>query len=245
MKRNYICLLIALLTGLFNTWAAEPMAEIVTVRDGVISPTNVVAAADAVAQTVAQAAYAYAEAQAVGAAAEIVSNAVAGVTEIINALEGIGYIQGYVLRFGAGVEADTNMVATIVQLTPAGNDSTNSLWDVWTHYTEDPHVTPVVRYSESLGRTNLWGAAMTVGPAVLDEVQIGGIMYEAYRQRVAMPLNYTSAFFRVYADVMGLSTNSIYLPVNNGIAVNGEPPLTATFTSGTNVIKFVGGIRVQ
>ena len=36
-----------------------------------------------------------------------------------------------------------------------------------------------------------------------------------------------------------------FLPVRNGIKVGSYEPLTAEMTCGTNVIKFVGGIRVQ
>lgn len=225
--------------------SAEPVAEILTVQGSTIYPTNVVATIESVAQSVAAAAAASAQAEAVAQAAEIVSNAVAGVNEIVNSLEGIGYIRGYVLQFGAGIEADTNMTASVVKFASAGNNATNSLWDLWTYYTEDPGVMPVVRYSQSAGRTNLWDAATPVGTPAVEEVTVGGITYEAYRHRLAMPLSYTSAFFRTFADVTGAGTNTVYLPVRNGVAVNGEVPLTATFTVGTNVLRFVGGVRAQ
>lgn len=234
----YVCIATAAM-------GSEPVAEIVTVRGGVIYPSNVVAEATSVAEAVAAASAAAAKAEAVSQAAQMVSNAVAGVNEIVNGLEGIGYIRGYVLQFGSGIEADTNLVASVIKLAPAGVDGTNSLWDVWTYYTEDPGSMPIVRYSQSIGRTNLWDAATPIGTPAVEEVTVGETVYEAYRHRVAMPMVYTSAFFRTFADVSGLGTNVVYLPVNNGVAVNGEIPLTATFTVGTNSLRFVGGVRVQ
>lgn len=175
----------------------------------------------------------------------MVSNAVAGVTEIVNSLEGIGYIRGHVMQFGAGIEANTNATASIVKLAPAGSTATNSLWDIWTYFTEDPGALPVIRFTDSLGRTNAWDEAAAVGDPVLDTVLVGSTEYEAYRNRVSMPAEYGSAFFRTFVDVSGVGTNLIYLPVRNGISVNGITPLTATFVDGTNTYSFVGGVRVQ
>jgi hypothetical protein len=228
-----------------GTLAAEPAAEILTVRDGTIYPSNVVATIESVASSVAAAAAAAAQAEAVAQAAQTVSNAVAGINVIVNGLEGIGYIRGYVLQFGAGVEADTNMAASVVKFASAGSDTTNSLWDIWTYYTSDPGSMPIVRYSESAGRTNLWDAATPVGTPAVEEVLVGETLYEAYRHRLAMPLSYTSAFFRTFVDVTGAGTNTVYLPVRNGIAVGGVVPVTATFTMGTNTIQLIGGIRAQ
>jgi len=225
--------------------AGQPVAEILTVRGGTIYPTNVAAEVSAVAQAVAQAEAAAAQAEAVETAVAMVSNAVAGVTEIVNSLEGIGYIRGHVMSFGSGVEANTNTTASIVKLAPAGSTATNSLWDIWTYFTEDPGVLPTIRFSDSVGRTNAWDEAAAVGDPVLDTVLVGATEYEAYKNRVSMPAEYGSAFFRTFADVSGVGTNQVYLPVRNGIAVNGTVPLTATFIDGTNTYSFVGGVRVQ
>ena len=242
MKRCLLCVLCALCATLP---AAEPVAELLTVRGTTIFPTNVAASVADVAQAVAAAESAAAQAAAAEAAALLVSNAVAGVEEIVNSLEGIGYIRGYVLQFGSGVEASTNTVASIVKFSGDGHDGTNSYWHLWTYFTEDPGVLPVIRYSQSAGRSNTWDAATAVGTAVLDEVLVGETLYEAYRNRIKMPLSMTNAFFRTFADVAGAGTNTVYLPVRNGIAVNGVEPLTATFYAGTNTMRFVGGVRVQ
>lgn len=127
MTRFICCISILTVAGAL---AAEPVAELLTVRGSTIYPTNVAAEVSAVAQAVAQAEAAAAQAEAVEAAAAMVSNAVAGVTEIVNSLEGIGYIRGHVMQFGAGIEANTNATASIVKLAPAGSTATNSLWDI-------------------------------------------------------------------------------------------------------------------
>lgn len=222
-----------------------PVAELLTVQGSTIYPTNVAAEVSAVAAATAAAQVAAARAEAVDLAAAMVSNAVDGVTEVVNNLEGIGYIRGHVMQFGAGIQADTNLTASIVKLSHAGTSSTNTLWDIFTFFTEDPGTLPMIRFSDALGRTNAWQTATQVGEPVLTEVLAGGVLYEAYRNRVAMPQAYNQAFFRTYADIVGVGTNIVYLPVNNGIAVNGTEPLTAEFTVGTNTMKWVGGIRVQ
>jgi len=244
MKHNLTIL--STLVLLSAAHAQEPVAELLTVQRGTIYPTNVAAEVSDVAKAVAQAEAAAVQAEAVEAAAGMVSNAVAGITEIVNSLEGIGYIRGHIMSFGAGVEeVNTNAQATIVKLAPAGSTATNSLWDIWTYFTEDPGVLPTIRFSDSVGRTNAWDEAAAVGDPVLDTVLVGATEYEAYKNRVSMPAEYGSAFFRTFADVSGVGTNQVYLPVRNGIAVNGTVPLTATFIDGTNTYSFVGGVRVQ
>lgn len=241
MKRT----LLTLLTLVTMARGQEPVAELLTVQGSTIYPTNIVATVSQAAAALAAAEAAAVQAEAVEIAAGMVSNAVAGVTEIVNSLEGIGYIRGHVLQFGSGIEADTNMVASIVKFESAGVTGTNSLWDLWTYFTEDPGALPLVRFSDSLGRTNAWEQAVAVGVPTLEEVLAGGTVYEAYRNRVAMPLEYGSAFFRTFADVSGAGTNLVYLPVRNGIAVNGTVPLTGSFLCGTNTFRWVGGVRVQ
>ena len=225
--------------------AGQPVAEILTVQGSTIYPTNVAAEVSAVAQAVAQAEAAAAQAAAVETAAAMVSAAVAGVTEVVNSLEGIGYVRGYVLQFGAGIEADTNLTASIIRFDPVGTDGTNALFDIYTYFTQDPGTLPVIRYSDSLGRSNEWSQATAVGTPELTEVTVGGTLYEAYRNRVAMPPAYAAAYFRTFADVTGAGTNQVYMPINNGVAVNGVTPLTATMQDGTNVYRWIGGIRVQ
>lgn len=216
----------------------------VSVPDGIISPTGFVASISSVAQIAAQAQALAAQAEAVALAAADASQAVIQVQEIVNGLEGIGYIRGYVESFGAGISADTNMIATIIKFEPAGTTATSSLWRTYTYYSENPGNFPVVHYTRSLGSTNAWDTATQVSVGLTNTI-VGDTLYECYANTVEMPISFTNAFFRTFVDVTGAGTNQVYMPVNNGVSVNGEVPLTATFTAGTNSMRFIGGILCQ
>jgi len=123
-------------------------------------------------------------------------------------------------------------------------EGTNVYVDLYTYFSQDPGVWPVVRTTESLLRTNAWDEAYTVNVSVTN-VLVGDTLYECYLNRVQVPSEASNAFFRVQADVQGGGTNQFYFSVNNGVSVNGLNPLTATFLVGTNTIRYVGGIRVQ
>lgn len=251
MKQPLIALLIFASFATFaqEGWPEKAVAELVSVQGTTIFPENVVATIADVTSNAVEAAAVLAKAQAVQEAAAMVSNAVAGVEEIINGIEGVGYIRGHVLSFGAGLYANTNATASIVKAAMAGIEpgTGNTLVDLWTYFTEDPGVLPGVRYTRDLkgAGTNVWELADSVMPTpVLEQVQVGGTLYDAYRNRVSMPPGYASAFFRVYVDAAG-EGDVIYLPVVNGVKVNGVEPLTATFIDGDDTFKFVGGVRVE
>jgi hypothetical protein len=224
--------------------AQAEIAEIVTIRNGQIIPSNTVAHISQLADTAAQTQAALALAQATQQSALIISNELAELEALENARNATGYIRGFVESFSAGIEADTNMVASIVKLEAAGTTPTNALWDIYTYFTSDPGSWPIIRTSDTMLRTNAWDAAQSVS-VELTSVVVGGTEYEAYRNRIALPLETTNMFFRTFVDVFGGGTNAMYFPVNNGIAVNGREPLTATLTDGTNVMEWVGGVRVQ
>lgn len=229
---------------LFAALAAQAQrVELLTVRNGALFPTNAAASVAEIAQAVGVVQAAAAVAEATAAAALSISNEIAEITALENARNATGYIRGFVESFSAGIEADTNMTANIV-LFDRTITETNVWVDLYTYFSSDPGVWPVVRSTESLLRTNAWDALSTVS-ATLTNVQVGEVLYECYRNRVSLPLEASNAFFRVWADVQGGGTNQFYFPVRNGIAVNGQTPLTATFTIGTNTIKYVGGVRVQ
>jgi hypothetical protein len=223
--------------------AQAQRVELLTVRDGLLYPTNAAASVTDLANAVAQAQAAAAVAEATAAAASIISNEIAEITALENARNATGYIRGFVESFSAGIEADTNMTASIV-LFDRTVTATNVWVDLYTFFSSDPGVWPVVRSTESLLRTNAWDELATVSAEVV-EVQVGEVLYEAYKNRVSMPLDASNAFFRVWADVQGGGTNQFYFPVRNGISVNGQTPLTAEFVIGTNTVKYVGGVRVQ
>lgn len=241
---------ITLLTLIFSgtLHAQDPVAQILTVHpDGTITPTGVVATVQQIAKVTSDTLLVSAKADAAAHAANLVSNAVAGVTEIINSLEGIGYIRGYVTQFGAGMQADTNTTANIIKiarLDPAPDG--DSLWETYTYFSSNPGNDPIIRYSRTLsGDTTSWDAAPTLGPPTIEEVEVKGVIYEAYRHVIKLPPEYATVFWRVYVDLAGSGAEQEVFPVNIGISVNGREPLTGTFVIDGITYAYEGGIRVQ
>ncbi len=238
--------LFILLTFAFCLSARAQLAGLVTVRpDGSIWPSNTVASINTLANNAAGVQAAIAAAQAADVAAAMVSNSVAGIVALERARNSTGYIRLFAESFAPGIEADTNLMASIVRFDQNVAVSNNLAWHrIWTYFTSDPGAWPYVRTSDSMGRTNAWDRLSSANVS-LGEVLVGDTLYEAYCNTVSMPLSTTSAFFRVHADVAGSGTNQMYFPVNNGIAVNGVAPLTATITQGTNTMRWIGGVRVR
>lgn len=235
--------LAVMMAGALAAGGAE-VAELVRVQDGQILPTNAVAHIQSLADTAAEVQAALARASAVEEAANMVSNSVEEIRELENARNATGYIRGFVESFSPGLEADTNLTASIVKFQSGGYDGTNVYWDIYTFFTSDPGAWPVVRTSGSAGRTNAWDETESVDVTVTN-ILVGSTLYEAYRNRVRMSPASTSAFFRVFCDIAGGGTNQMHFPVRNGIAVNGVAPLTATVTDGTNTMEWLGGVRVR
>jgi hypothetical protein len=227
--------------------ARAQLGEIVQIRpSGEIVPTGVVATVSGVAAAAAAAASAAAQADIAADTAATVSGLLSNVTAIINGLEGVGYVKGYVLDFGsAGTEANTNVTSTIVKFVPGvSNDVTYAYADVYTYFSESPAEFPVCRWSTSAGRTNEWDEATSVSIALVP-LLVGSTYYEeVYRNTVRVPVASASAFFRVFTEAVASQTGA-FLPVQNGISPGSRTPLTGVFVSGTNTIHFVGGIRVQ
>ena len=240
MKRVILSILLPLC-------ASAQIGELLQVRpSGEIVPTNAVATIQDVAAAAASARAAAVQADIAVSVATSVSNMLDDVQLIINGLEGVGYIQGFLLDFGtAGVEANTNVTATIVKFVPAvSNDATYVYSDVYTYFSEQPESFPVCRWTASIGQTNEWDEATSVAVTITD-LLVGATYYEEiYRNTVRVPVSAASSFFRVFAEAVQSQVGA-FLPVRNGISPGGREPLTATFTAGTNTISFVGGIRVQ
>lgn len=219
--------------------------EFVLVKSGEIFPSNAVATMADIASNTVQALVVAQAAQTVSNAASEVAALVNGVSDVVNSLEGVGYIRGFMLDFGVSeIESNTNVTATIVKYTPnVSNDATHVYSDIWTHFTEEPATLPVVRWSTSPRLDAVWTDLESV-ETELTNVMVGSTIYEAYRTRVALPIDQATAFHRVFAEAQQQQVGA-YLPVRNGIKVGTHEPLTAEFAVGTNTIKFVGGIRVQ
>jgi len=241
-----ICRVITAAAVLGCISARAELGELLQVRpSGQIVPSNAVATITQVAAAAAEAAGAAAEAAVAQSTAATVSNMLSDVQTVINGLEGVGYVRGYLLDFGtAGTEPNTNVTATIVRFVPGvSNDASYVYSDVYTYFSESPAEFPVCRWSASVGRTNEWDEAVSVAIALVP-LLVGSTYYEeVYRNTVRVPVAYSAAFFRVFAEAVASQTGA-FLPVQNGVSPGGREPLTAAFVSGTNTISFVGGIRV-
>lgn len=222
-----------------------PLAELLTVRaDGTLYPSNAVATITTLANVAAGAQAAVAEAQAIAVTAATITNSLAEIRALENARNSTGYIRLFVESFSPGIEADTNLTASIVLFSHASNSVDYAFYDLWTYFTSSPGTWPYVRTSESAGRTNAWDMIESENVS-LGEVLVGSTLYEAYKNQIKMPIATTSAFFRVHADIQGGGTNQLNFPVENGISPNGEAPFTGTIIDGTNVMRWTGGVRVQ
>lgn len=232
-----------ILAALMPLFAAAD--EFVLVKGGEIKPELAVATMADISSNAVQAVAVAQAAAVVEAAAEEVQELVDGVSAVVNGVEGIGYIRGYILDFGvSGVEANTNVTATIVRYDHSvSNDATYVYSDVYTYYSEEPGTLPVVRWSASPRLDAVW-TDLTSIETELTTVTVGATTYDAYRSRVALPIAQEAAFYRVFAEAQQQQVGA-YLPVRNGIKVGTHEPLTAEFVVGTNTVKFVGGIRVQ
>ena len=238
--RNFIFLFLV-----FPVLAFGADAEIVLMKNGEIFPTMAVATvADITSNAVQAVAVAQAASVLEAATAEVVEM-IDGVSAVVNGIEGVGYIRGYILDFGvSGVEANTNVTATIIRYDHnVSNDVSYVYSDVYTYYSEEPGTLPVVRWATSPRSDATWTDLVSV-ETELTTITVNAVQYECYRSRVALPIAQASAFYRVFAEAQQQQVGA-FLPVRNGIRVGNHDPLTAEFQCGTNTFKFVGGIRVQ
>lgn len=219
-------------------------AEFVIVGPQGIQPQGAVATIEHLASNVAAVVAADAALLATSNAVAEVAALVDGVRTIVNGVEGIGYIRGYMLDFGvSGVEANTNVTATIIKYDHAVSvDATNTYSDLYTYFSEEPAEYPVVRWAASPRADAVWEELQSVS-VVATNVLVGATLYDCYRHRIAIPNTQTNAFYRIFAEAQQMQTGA-YLPVRNGIKVGSYEPLSGEWTVGTNTIKFVGGVRV-
>lgn len=239
-------LLTALLIIPIAAMATSPLdSEFVLIREGEIHPAGAVATVEDITANAVQAI-------AVAQSASIVSNAAAevqamvnSVADIINSVEGIGYIRGYALDFGVAAEdISTNTTATIIRYDhDVARDGDSMLSDVYVYFSEEPATLPVLQWAGSPRTEATWSQLESVS-TTLTQTMVDNILWDAYKIRVKVPIALSEAFFRVFATAQQQQTGA-FLPVRNGIKVGSYEPLTAEFTSGTNTFKFVGGVRVQ
>lgn len=225
--------------------ALELSGSVVTIdQDGRLN-TAAVATVTQLSSNAVTAAITAAKADAVAEAAARVDAMVDGVSAIINSVEGIGYIRGFVLNFGvSGIQANTNATATIIRYDHAVSNDVDFVYsDVYAYFSEEPATLPVVRWANAPRLDAVWQELTSVATE-LTTTTVEAVTYECYKITVAIPADRASAFFRVFAEAVQASVGS-FLPVRNGIKVGTHEPLTAVFICGTNIVKYVGGVRVR
>jgi hypothetical protein len=225
--------------------ALEKIGTLVSVSpDGQINPPGAVAAITDLAQAAAVAAAASARADAAEAAAVALSNRLANVMALIASQQANGYVRGFITSYEGGAAPNTNIIASILKILPAGTDATYSYWDLFTYFTEDPGVLPSVRSNSANGRSNAWEVATSVSVTLTNTV-FDSVEYACYANRVRMPVEVSTAFFIVNADVGTGGGDGQRLPINNGFKINGRTGITVRLVDGTNVLNIVGGGVVQ
>lgn len=229
--------------GIIAACRAQDAEFVIVLPDG-ISPAGAVATIENLASNVVQLVATQAALEASSNAVTEVRGLVDDVRTVVNGVEGIGYIRAYMQDFGvSGVEANTNVTATIVRYDHGvSNDVSYTYSDLYTHFTEEPAEFPVVRWASSPREDATWTELESVS-VVLTNVLVGATLYDAYRNTVAIPNDQTNAFYRIFAETVQNQTGA-YLPVRNGVKVGNFAPLSQEFVVGTNVYKWVGGIRV-
>ncbi len=225
--------------------ALSQTSEFVLVRDGDITPSGAVATVTGLASNAVAAVAVSAAANAASAAAGQVSGMVSGITSIVNGLEGVGYVRGFLLNFGVtGLQPDTNFTFSVVKFVPdVSNDNDFVYCDLYTYFSSEPSEWPVVRLTQTLRDEPAWTEIESVS-VVLTNVLVGAIEYECFRNTVAAPIALTNAFFRIFADA-AQSEVGAYLPVSWGVKPGNYEPLTGEWQVGTNVFKYQGGVRVR
>ncbi len=225
------------------TAAAElrKIGDIVQVRNGTIQPEGAVAHITNVVQAAAVAQAAITQAAIIEQLYVIVSNKADAIEGLINAREGTGYLRGGVESFEpVGIVHNTNIIASIVYFNTV-QTPTNIVASIYTYFSEDPGSFPYTRITSNLRETNSWVLAENE-LVEEDQIQVGLTLYDCYRSDVFLPLSYSNAAFRVFADIIGSGTNNPAFPIHGPIKVGDSTGITVTIIDGTNSYPYVNGV---
>ncbi len=237
------CLLFAACTLCAETRAKVGDVVMVT-AGGNLSPSGAVASVSQLATLAAQST-ANAQAAQLLQQAQTETEAKADAFEaLLSAREGTVWIEAFnVLRIGEKETVNTNITAEIIKTEwRVRMDATNVYHRLYTFFSEDTGYDPVTRIGRSISNTNTWEQATTVSNW-LANVTIGSTVYQDCSvSEFGVPKAWSNAFMRVGSEVRGVGTNQTDFPVNNGIKVRGEEPLTLVLTYGTNKLRVVGGV---
>jgi len=216
------------------------IGDIVQVRDGVIEPEGAVANITDVAQAAAIAQSAITQAAIIDQLYVMVSNKADEVEALVNSRESTGYLRGGVESFEpAGVVHNTNIVASIIRFDHI-TTSSNVTGSIYTYFSEDPGSYPYSRFSTNIRASNSWELVENQ-LTVEDQILIDTTLYDCYRTDVFMPLSYSNAAFRVFADVIGSGTNNPAFPIFGPLKVGEYTGITVTIIDGTNTYQWTNG----
>lgn len=219
----------------------QKYADIVQVRDGVIEPAGAVAHITNVAQAAAIAQSAIIEASILQQLYVMVSNKADEVEALIASREGTGYLRGGVESFEpSGIVHNTNIVASIVKFDHE-TTSSNVVGSIYTYFSEDPGSFPYSRVTSNLRDTNSWELVENQVTEE-DQVQVGDTLYDCYRTDVFMPLSYSNAAFRIFADVVGSGPSQTVFQVYGNLKVGEYEGVNITIIDGSSTNTWTGGV---
>lgn len=249
--KNLFLTLFAVAALLVRANETEIGTVVIAGSDNSLVPSNAVATIRELASAVAEAEANKAEAAIIRADQQYLDERMDYLQDEYDKREGTVYIKGFVRMFEGAVAVDTNATAQIMKFSRVTNFSGAQDGFVYykfnTWFSVDIVEPPNLKYVRALGRTNSWETIETVYGAWEDVEQIEDdeiVIYQTYAQIVEMPASYASAFFRVFADLLG-SGEAVMFSVNNGVSVNNRPGLTKTFGEGADALCVIGGICVQ
>ncbi len=218
----------------------EKIADIVQVRDGVIEPEGAVAHITNVAQAAAVAQSAITQASIIEQLYVMVSNKADEVEALVAAREGTGYLRGGVESFEpAGVVHNTNIISSIIRFDHV-TTPTNVTGSIYTYFSEDPGSYPYSRVTSNLRETNSW--ELVENQLVEeDQITVGTTLYDCYRTDVYMPLSYSNAAFRIFADVVGAGPSQTVFTVYGNLKVGQYEGVNVTIIDGSTTNIWWGG----
>lgn len=243
MKKALILTLLA--AAFCQAGEMRKIGDVVMIKNGQIEPPESAASIQQIAAIAAQSTANAAKLSLLEQAqAEAEANAEA-FQQMLQAREGVLWIDSFnVLRIGEREITATNITAEIKMFTQnIGGDSTNVYHRAITFFNEDPGYDPIIRMGQSLKATNDWQTAVLIKPPYLTNIVIGATEFvNCVATEFKTPRNWSNTFFRVSSAVRGAMANQTYYPVNNGVQVKNEQPLTLIASYGTNQLRIVGGV---
>ena len=221
-------------------------SDMVIIRGGTVEPAPARAAIEELVTVIVHPLLNQYVIDAAGTAGAIVTAAVEAVQSQIDAQESVGFIRGFVSKLGAMEAAvDTNAAVSIVRFDVDQLDGGGRrcwIYAAFSGRNSAQNAQTDIQFSASLQPVT-WAVIPSV-ESYATNIMINGEWLDTVCYIVEIPAIYNAAFMRVQATLekVGLPP---YLEVRNGIRVNDENPFTGEIVAGTNLIKFVGGVRVS